>query len=235
MNDDFEDTQPEAAQTEGVLSSTLWIQWSENKDYINRNKLFEYYFPWCRKVASSLFLKYRHYLTEWNEIVNITSMALLDCIERYDVQSSTPFEAYCYPRLKGSVLNSINKLSENSQSAGFNEMHSQGSFQPEDDSLDIIVDATVEMALGMFLEVGVFEKSGEDELYDNYEQEQVGSVLIALLDELDEQQRLVIKSYYFQHLTVKQIAALMDVSDARVSQIHRKGLKALRLSYESFN
>jgi RNA polymerase sigma factor for flagellar operon FliA len=48
------------------------------------------------------------------------------------------------------------------------------------------------------------------------------------LDELPEKQRLVLTLYYYEELTMKEVAQVMDVSESRVSQIHAQALRALK-------
>ena len=212
--------------------NALWESWQSEKKTSVRNQLFEHYFPWSRKVASSLFVKYRHHLLEWNEVVNIVSLAMLDCIQRYDTKAGIPFEGYSYPRLKGSLLNTISDLTKNSSSAGYDELYNGNSLESEVDSFDAIIDATVEMAMGLFLQAGAIASIQEDELFHAYQNDQITNILTLLVDQLGENERFVIKGYYFQQLAIKDIASILDVSSARVSQLHKKSLKSLRELYE---
>jgi RNA polymerase sigma factor for flagellar operon FliA len=48
------------------------------------------------------------------------------------------------------------------------------------------------------------------------------------LDSLPEKQRLVLTLYYYEELTMKEVARVLDVSESRVSQIHAQALRALK-------
>lgn len=48
------------------------------------------------------------------------------------------------------------------------------------------------------------------------------------IDKLTEQEKLVIALYYFEELTLKEIGAVMSISESRVSQIHTKAVSKLR-------
>ncbi len=219
---------------DGNITEKLWKDWRVENSIQNRNRIFEFYFPWCRNIAGSLFLKYRHNLLEWSEFVNIASLAMLESIERFDSNLGTPFTAYCYQRVRGSVLNAIDKASATKKISAFAdpiyyEYPSPGS---ESDSFETLIDATIEMALGMLLEVGIVQTPEDSGPQSFYEKEKTSSLLVKLVDELSETQRMVVKSYYFQQLSVKQIAKILSLSEARVSQLHREGLKNIRHSYE---
>jgi RNA polymerase sigma factor for flagellar operon FliA len=45
---------------------------------------------------------------------------------------------------------------------------------------------------------------------------------------LPERERLVVALYYVEHLTMKDIAAVLSVSETRVSQLHAQAVKRLR-------
>jgi RNA polymerase sigma factor FliA len=45
---------------------------------------------------------------------------------------------------------------------------------------------------------------------------------------LREQERVVLAMYYFEELTMKDIAPVLNVSESRVCQIHKKALRSLR-------
>jgi len=58
--------------------------------------------------------------------------------------------------------------------------------------------------------------------------------LMAAIQELDKQQKLVITLYYFEGLLLKDIAGLLHVTESRVSQIHTRGLDTLKQKMREF-
>ena len=58
--------------------------------------------------------------------------------------------------------------------------------------------------------------------------EELKSVLTDAVDQLGPKERLVVSLYYFDELTMKEIAAVLDVNESRVSQIHTKAMTQLR-------
>jgi RNA polymerase sigma factor for flagellar operon FliA len=53
-------------------------------------------------------------------------------------------------------------------------------------------------------------------------------ILVQAIDKLSEKERLVITLFYYEGLTAKEIAAVMKLSVARISQIHSKAILRLR-------
>jgi len=57
---------------------------------------------------------------------------------------------------------------------------------------------------------------------------QVKEIVVDAINKLSQQERLVITLYYYNELTLKEISAIMSLSDSRVSQLHTKSILRLR-------
>lgn len=53
-------------------------------------------------------------------------------------------------------------------------------------------------------------------------------ILASAIERLNEDEKLVIALVYYEELTQKEIAEIMQLSAARVSQIHKKAVNRLR-------
>ena len=60
------------------------------------------------------------------------------------------------------------------------------------------------------------------------ERSELKSMLEEAIDQLTEKERSVILFYYYEELTVKEIAQVMDVTESRVSQLHTKALQKMK-------
>jgi RNA polymerase sigma factor for flagellar operon FliA len=54
------------------------------------------------------------------------------------------------------------------------------------------------------------------------------AILGSFIDQLPQSERTVLSLYYYEELTMKEIAAVLEVSESRVSQIHSAALLHLR-------
>jgi len=71
--------------------------------------------------------------------------------------------------------------------------------------------------------------AGEDgDLGANVEQREVREALVSAVESLSRQEQTVIKLYYFEGQTLKDIKAVLAVSESRVSQIHAQAVIHLR-------
>lgn len=61
------------------------------------------------------------------------------------------------------------------------------------------------------------------------EVEELKTALAAAIDALPERERMVIAMYYYDELTIKEIARVMGVSESRVSQLHTRAVMRMRV------
>ncbi len=65
------------------------------------------------------------------------------------------------------------------------------------------------------------------------EQHELTQVVAGILEQLSEKERLVISLYYYEELTQKEIAEILDVSEGRISQLHSQALIKLKTKVQS--
>jgi RNA polymerase sigma factor FliA len=71
-------------------------------------------------------------------------------------------------------------------------------------------------------------KDEESDVTSEVEQHEVRAELVAAVDSLSTQERTVIRLYYFEGQTLKEIKSALGVSESRVSQIHAQAVIRLR-------
>ncbi|NLK50927.1 MAG: FliA/WhiG family RNA polymerase sigma factor [Syntrophomonadaceae bacterium] len=72
------------------------------------------------------------------------------------------------------------------------------------------------------------EDSRLEEITVRLEYEETKALLIEAIDKLPERERLVISLYYYEQLTLKEIGAVIGLSESRISQLHTKAILRLR-------
>jgi RNA polymerase sigma factor FliA len=65
-------------------------------------------------------------------------------------------------------------------------------------------------------------------------EKELRSMLEKDIEMLAEKEKLVISLYYKEQLKIKEISAVMGISESRVSQIHSSALRKLRKSLEGY-
>lgn len=67
------------------------------------------------------------------------------------------------------------------------------------------------------------------DLEEHLESEQERHLMMGVIDQLPEQERLVVALYYYEHMTLKEIGRTLGISESRVSQVHTRAMSRLRM------
>jgi len=70
--------------------------------------------------------------------------------------------------------------------------------------------------------------SDADNPQNQIEQKELKQMLVKAINALAEREKLVLTLYYYEEMTLKEIGAILNVSDSRVSQLHTKAILKLR-------
>jgi len=60
------------------------------------------------------------------------------------------------------------------------------------------------------------------------EREEIKKVIVNAIQELPDNEKKVLVSYYYENLTLREIGKVLDVTESRVSQLHTKAILRLR-------
>lgn len=63
---------------------------------------------------------------------------------------------------------------------------------------------------------------------DRLENHELSKLIAGILEELSEKERIVVSLYYYEELTQKEIAEVLEVSEGRISQLHSQALIRLK-------
>jgi RNA polymerase sigma factor for flagellar operon FliA len=79
----------------------------------------------------------------------------------------------------------------------------------------------------------VVEADEEENPLFGVEREELKSATVEAIKKLPDQERLVVVLYYYEELTLKEIGAVLEITESRVSQIHTKAILSLRSQLKS--
>lgn len=219
-----------------------------------RNELVLDFTYIVKKIAITTRGLYQNYAT-MDDIINNGIITLMDALEKFDESKGMDFEPYAYTRIKQATIDYIRKQdylprrvrqTARDVSKAFNELANELMREPTDTELAKYMNITTEelnhhyseMSTGNFLsveELSIFLSN--DDYVDNklendpkamFERNELKAALIKGIQTLNEKERLVISLFYYEDLKLKEIAEVLEVSDARVSQIHSKAIMKLK-------
>ena len=67
-----------------------------------------------------------------------------------------------------------------------------------------------------------------DNVSKKIEEEELIEVIKKVLQKMSKKEQLVIQLYYFEEFSLKEIAKILEISESRVSQIHKNVIRKLR-------
>lgn len=53
-------------------------------------------------------------------------------------------------------------------------------------------------------------------------------IISEILESLSEREQLIIQLYYFEELNLKEISEVLEITESRISQIHKEVIKKIR-------
>ncbi|HEX9061630.1 MAG TPA: FliA/WhiG family RNA polymerase sigma factor [Clostridia bacterium] len=237
-------------------SNDIWKNYSETKDPATRERLIIEYAHLIKFVAGRLSIYFGSNV-EYDDLVGFGVFGLIDAIEKFDIKKGVKFETYASLRIRGSIIDSIremdwvprslrqkNKELERLYWEVENEMGHAASDKEMADRLGISVDefhkllsdvnvssmVSLEEFLEQNYEIGFdFQGGSRDDKPESYiEKSEMKDILADAINKLPEKEKTVISLYYFDELTLKEISAIMKVSESRISQLHTKAILRMR-------
>lgn len=216
--------------------------------------------PFIKYTAARLSWRLPPSLTE-DDLISAGIVGLLSALERYDPKMSK-VKTYVEYRIKGAMLDLIennqflpkhvNKKIYDLKKA-IEELESKFLRQPEDYEIaeyvgisldeyhEIINDSIKSKVLSFEINDGDGEETSllniipdkkENEPDRVYEKKQLLEVLTKEIEKLSQKEKLVLNLYYYEELTMKEIAKILNITEGRVCQIHNQAIFKIRSKLE---
>jgi RNA polymerase sigma factor for flagellar operon FliA len=219
----------------------LWQDWRAKGDRKARERLIEHYLPFARIMAGKLY-RHRHCLEhEYDDYLQLATIGMIESLDRYDPEGDASFTTFAAKRVRGAILDGVGKLSERQQRIDARDQllaertaSLGGGKQIGANAFDRLADIAIGLALGHILDESGYQDvmfdTQPDNRYNSLEMRQLRENLLALVEQLPERERLVIKYNYFNHVKFDLLAEQWGVTRGRIAQLHRSALEKLRTS-----
>lgn len=188
-----------------------------------------------------------------DDMLSEARIGLIDAINRFDPGKNVKFETYASIRIKGALVDYLRKLDWAPRSlrarareiahAGF-ELEQELGETPSEEQLAAKLGIGLEEYRRTLSDLSVLSILSFRDLEDGESEFQLASQTDApedeaarvdftrclgqAIDRLPERERLVLDMYYRRQLSLKEIGAVLDLSESRICQIHSAAVLRLR-------
>lgn len=225
-----------------VRDEALWSEFGRSRDAGVRAALAERYLDFARIMAGKLYAGRTMAGLEFDDFLQFARVGLLESIDRYDAAHGARFETYAAIRIQGAILNGIQSYSELQEQVAARKrivgerVSSLGQQAPDAADMEAtfahLAELAIGLAVGFALEgTGMYHGADEpdlDQTYAGVELRQLQQRAVELVKLLPQRQREVLTLHYIQQLGFDEVAARMELSRGRISQLHQEGLANLR-------
>lgn len=203
------------------------------------------YMPALRKMAFRLKERLPSNI-DVNDLISVGVEEMIKLSRRYDKEQNDSFWGFAKKRVSGAMLDflrSLDVLSRNNRKilknmdALIDEYFRANEKEPDDEylasKLDLDIEKVKEVKLAHAISYTLpideqIELYSEDDTLEKLEKEELLEKIQEILEELKERDQLIIQLYYYEELNLKEISEILNISESRISQIHKKLLKKLR-------
>ncbi len=233
--------------------NSLWVQYKDENLEAARDELIIHYSNLVKYVASRLAINLST-VVEFEELVSYGIEGLIDAIEKFDYKRNIKFETYATTRIRGAMIDGLRSMdfvpvSIRQKSKEIEKIYASleaklGRTATDQEVAELIqtlrnVAATTIISLDDFLPshdqanrkkriVDLLEDDKNPDILEVLELSDTKNILAQSISRLPEKEKLVVYFYYYEGLTLREIGAILSLSESRISQLHTKAILRLR-------
>ena len=223
---------------------------------LDKERAVTTYAPLVKRIAYHMMARLPASV-QVDDLIQVGLLGLMDAVSNYDGAQGGQFEAYASQRIRGAMLDELRQADwlprtvrknarqiETAISKLEQRLGRQPSEQQIANELGMELSQYQEMlqsARGsQLLYYEDFHGAEDNDFFDQYRSDKQSNPVDMLADErfrailvdaikaLPERERTVMGLYYEQDLNLKEIGAVMGVTESRISQLHSQAVARLR-------
>lgn len=190
---------------------------------------------------------------DFMDLSAIGTEELIKLARRYDKTLNDSFWGYSKKRVYGAMLDYLRSLDILSRASrklvkaidyAVEEHRLTNEEEPTDQELADILDEPVEKVHDARIASSIYtvmplhdqlQVGDEGAALASVERDELVEVIKSILSKFKEREQLVIQFYYFEELTLKEISEILDITESRISQIHKAVIQKIKESIGSKN
>ena len=223
--------------------------YQDNADGVLLERFVAQHSTLVKKIALHLKKKLPSHI-ELDDLLQSGIVGLLEAKRSYKQGMGASFETYASIRIRGSIIDSLRKNSWISRDAAKNmrrislvisEIEQRNQRQATMDEIIERLGVSADDYFKMTQEINVYHTIKLDEMNiekiatendinpeNILQHENMKAHLQAVLPTLPEKEQVVLSLYYVEEFTLKQIAEVLDLTEARICQLHAQAIARVR-------
>ncbi|MBI5269931.1 MAG: RNA polymerase sigma factor FliA [Burkholderiales bacterium] len=225
---------------------------------LDANAMLKQYSPLVRRLAHQMIAKLPANV-EIDDLIQVGMIGLHDAMGRYDAEQGVQFETFVTQRIRGAMLDELrgsdwmsrgNRRQQREIEAAVHRLEQKLGRAPQESEIakELGVSLTeyqdtltkVRGTQLVYLEDMSGDEGGDDFLDRHVAQEDANplaqlqdhrmrSALVEAIKKLPEREQYVMSMYYEHDMNLKEIAAVLGVTESRVCQLHSQSIARLRV------
>lgn len=186
---------------------------------------------------------------DYMDLCAIGTEELVKLARRYDEAQNDSFWGYAKTRVYGAMLDYLRSLDLVSRSSrrlikeidrAIEIFLAEHDTEPTNVELSVILDIEVEkihdarIASDIYTVLPLDDQLGNelDGTLDRMEHEELVDAIKDVLMGFEEREQMIIQLYYFEELTLKEISEIVNITESRISQIHKSVIRRIKEAVE---
>ncbi len=240
----------------GKNETLLWKQYIKDRDRKTRNEIVVNYLYLVKYISSDIRYNLPKSV-DVEDLFEQGVMGLIEAVEHFDPSKNIKFETYASKRIKGAILDYLRSIDWLSRTLRKDIKKVEESYlrlitisgelpsisdiaadlnMSEKKVRRIINNISLEQILSLdeylFGEENItmadLIRSDKEEAKEEVIKERLQKRLMESIKRLSSKEQLILQLYYFEELNFKEIGAILEISESRVSQIHSAIIMKLR-------
>lgn len=239
----------------------LWIVFKQNPTDQLRNRLIERYMPIVRSRAERVWSRLPEGI-ELDDLISAGTFGLMDAISSYDPTRGVRFEAFCLPRIQGSMVDELRSMDwvprmVRSKAIKLNDayktLEAKLGRKPSDQEVADFLGIPSEELHQLFAETHSVNISSLDKTWSENDGSKDVREIDILADQrsedpterlakidlirsftkgLNKTERMIVIMYYYEEMTMREIGLTLELSESRVSQMHSAIVERIKKMYQ---
>jgi RNA polymerase sigma factor for flagellar operon FliA len=183
---------------------------------------------------------------DFMDLSAIGTEELVKLARRYDENINDSFWGFAKTRVYGAMLDYLRSLDVLSRSnrklvkqinKAVDIYMNEHDEEPSDEELAVIIGENLSkirearVAANIYAVMPLDDQLGvgdEGATLAKIERDELVEVIKKVLADFSEREQMIIQLYYFEELTLKEISAILDITESRISQIHKSVIRKIQ-------